>query len=284
MIHYKEVFLGNKCSNKCLFCHYRLNAYEEPDFNTIINLLEQIEGDSIALYGGEPTLRNDILRIINIAKKNGYRRIKLISNGRSLSDNHFLSQIIKEGCLLFEIKLWGSNPDLHDYLTQTPNSFLQTIQGLENLQRLSCDKFVCLRIPICKNNFTDIINIVITGINLGVNRIVLSFEDHNISLKEVIPYIKVALNVSILNRIWILTEGFPFCVMQGQEHHISEIYNKYESKIYPRTYRHHKNCQHCLYREICKGVEIEYLNKFGHTEFHPIKFSRYFEEIRSLYG
>ncbi len=284
MINYKELFLGNKCNNKCLFCHYRLTANEEPNLDTIISYLDEIEGDSVVLFGGEPTLRNDLLTIINIAKKNNYRRIKLVSNGRLLSDNQFLLQIIKAGCLLFEIKLWGSNPDTHDHLTQIPNSFFETIQGLENLQHLSCDKFICLRIPICKQNFTDIINIVIMGINLSVNRIVLSFEDCNIPLKDLIPYIKVALNISILNRIWILTEGFPFCVMQGLEHHIGEIYHGYESKIYPRTYKHHKNCQHCLYKEICKGVEIEYLNKFGHSEFNPIRFSKYFEDIRALYG
>ncbi|MGQ9571177.1 MAG: radical SAM protein [Thermodesulfovibrionales bacterium] len=284
MIHYKELFLGKHCNNKCLFCHYTLSAQEEPDLSTIITALEQIEGDSVVLYGGEPTLRNDFLKIINIAKKNNYRRIKLVSNGRQLSDNQFLLEIIRAGCLLFEIKLWGSNPDIHDYLTQTPNSFLETIQGLKNLQHLSCNKFICLRIPVCKQNFTDIINIVIIGINLGVNRIVLSFEDYSIPLKESIPYVKAALNISILNRVWILTEGFPFCVMQGLEHHIGEIYHGYESKIYPRTYKYHKNCQLCLYKEICKGVEIEYLNKFGHSEFNPIKFSRYFEDIRTLYG
>ncbi|NWF51498.1 MAG: radical SAM protein [Nitrospirae bacterium] len=284
MIRYKELFLGPKCDNKCLFCYYRLGNYEQPDFNTINNLLGQTEHDSVVLYGGEPTLRNDLFEIINIVKKNGFRRIKLVSNGRSFSNNQFLLQLIKEGCLLFEIKLWGSNPDIHDYITQTPNSFLQTINGLENLQRLSCDKFICLRILLCRQNFTDIVNMIITGINLGVNRIVLSLEDHNVPLQDLLPYIRIALNISILNRVWILTEGFPFCVMQGLEHHIGEIYHGYGSKIYPRTYKYHKNCQHCIYKGICHGVYTEYLNKFGHAEFQPIKFNRYFKEIKALFG
>jgi MoaA/NifB/PqqE/SkfB family radical SAM enzyme len=261
-----------------------LNNYEQPDFNKIKNLLEQKEEDSVVLYGGEPTLRDELLEIVNIAKKNGFRRIKLVSNGRLLSNYQFLLKLIKEGCLLYEIKLWGSNPDIHDYLTQTPNSFLQTIKGLENLQRLSCDKFICLRIPLCKQNFTDVVNIIITGINLSVNRIVLSFEDHSVPLKDILPYIRIALNISILNRVWILTEGFPFCVMQGLEHHIGEIYHGYESKIYQRTYKYHKNCQQCLYSGICKGVYTEYLDKFGYTEFRPLKFSRYFEDIKAIYG
>jgi MoaA/NifB/PqqE/SkfB family radical SAM enzyme len=284
LIRYKETFLGKQCNNKCLYCRYRLSDSEQPDFNAVTTALEQTGEDSVALYGGEPTLRSDLIRIIERARGNGFRRVKLITNGRALSDNQVLLEIVKAGCCLFEIKLWGSNPDLHDYLTQTPNSFIQTIQGLENLQRLPFDRFTCLRIPICKQNFTDIINATITGINLGVNRIVLSLEDNNLPLKDLLSYIRVALNISILNRVWILTEGLPFCIMQGLEHHIGEIYYGCDSKIYPRTHRHHKNCQHCTYQEICHGVETEYLNKFGHTEFSPIKENKYFGEIRALNG
>jgi MoaA/NifB/PqqE/SkfB family radical SAM enzyme len=284
MIKYKEIFLGNRCNNQCLYCPYRHGESIQPDLDTITTALEREEEDSVVFYGGEPTLRNDLPRIILAAQRNGYRRIKLVTNGRSFSDNQVLTQIIDAGCYLFEIKLWGSNPDLHDYLTQTPNSFLQTMQGLENLQGLSVDKFTCLRIPLCKQNFTDIINATITGINFGVNRIVLSLEDNNLPLKDLLPHVRVALNISILNRIWILTEGLPFCVMQGLEHHIGEIYSGYDTATNPRAYKHHKYCHHCMYQEICRGVEVEYLNKFGHTEFPPIKGSRYFEDIRALHG
>lgn len=284
MIRYKEIFLGKNCNNRCLYCRYRLSDSEQPDLNTVTASLEQAGEDSVALYGGEPTLRSDLIRIIDTARRNGYRRVKLVSNGRALSDNQVLLEIVKAGCYLFEIKLWGSIPDIHDYFTQTPNSFLETIQGLENLQRLPCDKFTCLRIPICKQNLADIINATITGINLGVNRIILSLEDNNLPLKDLLPHIRVALNISILNRVWILTEGLPFCIMQGLEHHVGEIYSGYESAIYPRTHSYHKNCQHCTYQGICHGVETEYLNKFGHTEFHPIEGNKYFEDIRALYG
>jgi hypothetical protein len=284
MIKYKETFLGNRCNNQCLYCPYRHGESLQPDLDTITTALERGKEDSIVFYGGEPTLRNDLPRIILTAQRNGYRRIKLVTNGRSLSDNQFLAQIVDAGCYHFEIKLWGSNPDLHDYLTQTPNSFLQTMQGLENLQGLSVDKFTCLRIPICKQNYTDMINTIITGINFGINRIVLSLQDHRLPLKDLLPHIKIALNISILNRVWILTEGLPFCVMQGLEHHIGEIYSGYDNEMNRRSYKHHKHCQHCMYQGICPGVEVEYLNRFGHAEFSPIKRSKHFEDIRALYG
>lgn len=284
MLRYKEIFLGNQCNNKCLYCLYRQKDFSHPDFKAVTTALKHGEEDGVALYGGEPTLRNDLVEIIHTAKQNGYRRIKLITNGRTFSNNQFLLKIVQAGCNLFEIKLWGSHPELHDNLTQAGGSFWQTIQGLENLQRLTLDKFICLRIPLCKQNYTDMINIITTGINFGVHRVILSLQAHNLTLKELIPHVHTAIQVSILNRVWILTEGLPFCVMQGLEHHISETYNGYESAMNPRTRKQHKYCKHCIYQEICPGIEIEYLNQFGYGEFTPVKGSKYIQDIKVLYG
>lgn len=284
MLRYKNIFLGNQCNNKCLYCPYRHKESLQPDFNALITASEKGEEDSIAFYGGEPTLRSDLSGIIAHAKRNGYRRIKLITNGRAFSNIQTLLQIVNAGCYLFEIKLWGSNPSLHDYISQVPGSFFETIQGLENLQRLSCDKFICLRIPICKQNYTDILNTVVTVINFGINRIILSFQDNNLSFKDLLPVIKYAINISILNRIWIFTEGLPFCGMKGLEHHIGEIFYGYDNTISGRTYRHHKYCKDCTYHELCPGMEAEYLNRFGEKEFSPIKEAKYFQDIRALYG
>ncbi|MEW6214815.1 MAG: hypothetical protein AB1478_06360, partial [Nitrospirota bacterium] len=75
----------------------------------------------------------------------------------------------------------------------------------------------------------------------------------------------------------------PFCVMQGLEHHIGEIYYGYNT-IPDKTYKHHKYCQDCIYQEICPGVEIRYLKQFGDIEFSPVKASIYFQDIKALYG
>lgn len=284
LLQYKEIFLGNQCNNKCLYCFYRQKDFSQPDFKALTPDLKQGDEDGITLYGGEPTLRNDLIDIIRTAKQNGYRRIKVITNGRDFSNNQFLHRIVNSGCSLFEIKLWGSHPELHDHLTQSTGSYWQTIQGLENLQRLSCDKFICLRIPLCKQNYTDIINIITTGINFSVHRIILSLQDDKLALRELISHVHTAIQVSILNRVWILAEGLPFCVMQGLEHHISEIYYGYKSAINPRSYRQHKYCNHCIYKEICPGVDVEYLNQFGYGEFTPVKGSKYIQDIKVLYG
>jgi MoaA/NifB/PqqE/SkfB family radical SAM enzyme len=252
------------------------------DISQISASLNQKEEDNVAFYGGEPMLRNDLSGIINAAKGNGYRRIKLITNGRAFSDIRFLQQVMTAGCHLFEISLWGSNPSLHDHITRTPGSFRDTIHGLENLAGHPEDKFICIRIPVCKENYSDMENTVVTALNFGINRIVLSVQDYQVSFQSVLPHIKNAINISIFNRTWVLTEGLPFCIMQGLEGHMGEIYYGWDN-IYDRIFQKHKYCGDCIYKELCPGVEAGYADRFGAEEFTPVPASKYFPNIKALY-
>jgi MoaA/NifB/PqqE/SkfB family radical SAM enzyme len=237
--------------------------------------------DNVAFYGGEPTMRDDLLEIIRAARGRRYRRIKLLTNGRTLSDFQFLRQMINEGCYLFEIKLWGSNPELHDHLTQAPGSFMETVRGLENLGGFAENRFVCMRIPVCTENYQDIENSVATSLNFGVNRIILSVQDDKMSFLSILPHIKNAINISIFNRIWILTEGMPFCAMSGLEQHMGEIY--YGWKTYGRIFKQHEYCAGCAYEKLCMGTDERYLERFGNKEFTPVIAGRHFEDIKALY-
>ncbi|OGW45131.1 MAG: hypothetical protein A2Y66_04855 [Nitrospirae bacterium RBG_13_41_22] len=282
MLRYKEIFISDQCNNNCLYCPFRQKYSSQPDLNTIIASLKQKNEDNVAFYGGEPTLRKDLLEIILAAKKNGYRRIKLLTNGRAFSDIQFLKQIVSSGCYLFEIKLWGSNPSLHDYITQMTGSFRETIHGLENLVGRPHEKFVSVRIPVCKENYADLENTVVTVLNFGINRVILSFHDYKLTFSQVLPHIKNAINISIFNRIWILTEGLPFCIMHGLENHMAEIYYGWDT-IYDRTFKHHAYCVDCIYRELCHGAEVRYLEQFGEKEFSPVIVNKYFQAIKTLY-
>ena len=282
MLRYKEIFLGGRCNNNCLYCPTSHKGSSQIDFSQIITSLSQKEDDSIALYGGEPALRNDLLEIIRAAQKNGCRRIKLLTNGRAFSGIQFLQQVINAGCYIFEIKLWGSHPSLHDYLTRATGSFWETITGLENLAGLPQDKFVCVRIPVCKENYADVENTVATALNFGINRLILSIQDYKLPFQSVLPHIKNAINISIFNRVWILTENTPFCIMQGLEQHMGEIYSGRDA-LYDRAFQQHKYCNDCIYKELCPGVEAGYLKQFGDKEFAPVTASRYFQDLKALH-
>lgn len=241
------------------------------------------EVDSIEFCGGEPTMRSDFIQIIDRARHMSFRRIKVLTNGRIFSDMQMVIKSIEAGCYLFEIKIWGSNPDIHDYITQTKGSFWQTIQGLKNLQRLPIDKFICIRIPICRQNYMDLQNIIATIIPYKINRLILSFKDSSLPIRHALSYIEKSINISILNRVWILTENIPFCVMQGLEHHIHQLYNV-DKTPYEICYEYHENCKVCIYKGVCPGVDSQYLKNFGYQEFSPVVIeSKHVQDIKKLY-
>ena len=250
--------------------------------SSVLNLLRERKEDSVLFYGGEPTLRSDFLQIVRAAKDNGYRRIKLLTNGRAFSSEDFLYKTVEAGCYLYEIKIFSFNPALHDYLSQSANSYWETIRGLENLAGLPHDKFVSIRIPVSAENYKDLENTVASVLNFGVSRIVLYLCDQNADVKSVLPHIRNAVNISIFNRTWILTEGMPFCVMQGMEQHVGEIVFGLNT-TYEKTFRHHKYCAECVYRKLCPGMEAGYLERHGDREFSPVAVGKYHQDIGRLY-
>jgi len=282
LLQYKEIFLGGRCNNNCLYCPANHKVSLPVDSNHIIASLDQDKEDNIFFYGGEPTLRNDFPEIISHARGSGYKRIKLLTNGRAFSDVRLLQQTVAVGCNIFEIKLWGSNPSLHDHMTQTQGSFWGTIKGLENLTGYPGDKFICIRIPICEENYSDMENTVVTALNFGVNRIILSIQDNKVPFQSLLPHIKNAANISIFNRTWIMIEGMPFCALQGLEEHIGEIYSGWNN-IYERIFQHHKYCTDCIFGELCPGVEAKYLSRFGDKEFSPVLTNKHFNSIKALH-
>lgn len=283
MLRYKKIFVNNQCNNHCLYCLYLNKGLLQPSFESIMAEITDKEQDGIEFYGGEPTIRSDLVSILWTAKKKGFRRIKLTTNGRAFSDIHFLQSIISAGGNIFEIKLWGSTSHLHDSITRVHGSFIETLRGLDNLTNLLEEKFICIRIPVCEQNYLDLENTVAMILGFGINRIILSYADPNLLFRKAMIHIKNAINIAILNRIWILTEGLPFCIMNGLEPHILEIYSGWNNSD-RRSFQRHKNCINCIFRELCPGIPNDYLKRFGEDEFLPVKDSKYFSDIKAIYG
>jgi MoaA/NifB/PqqE/SkfB family radical SAM enzyme len=248
----------------------------------VIESLKQKEEENVLLFGGEPTLRGDLPEIIQTARKLGYKRIKLATNGRTFADSHFLNQIMNEGCYLYEIKLWGSHASLHDKITKSVGSFWETTRGLESLASIPQDRFISIRIPLCQENCTDLENMVAISLSLGVNRIIISYQDYTLSFQDSLHHILNAIRISIFNRTWILTEGIPFCMMKGYEQHLSEIYSNCGAQ-YMREFQHHRYCRECVYQEVCPGAETRYLSAFGEAGFSPVLTKNHVDDIKALY-
>lgn len=282
MIEYRRVFIGSVCNNNCLYCPYPQK--ENRSLSHIkADLKEKGDYDSVEIFGGEPTLRNDLIEIIKFAREVGYKRIKLQTNGRILSNWNALRMLIGEGCYLFEVKVWGFNPQLFDSLTRAQGSFYETFQGIQNLVSLtssgasSVSPFVSVLIPLVKENYLYVESIARSLFPFRIDRLTFSLWDTSLPLKEALYYVQNAIEACIFSKVWSLTKGIPPCFMEGFEHHVSEfLERKFEGYVKA------KRCKKCVYDAVCPGVKEKYYKSLGEEGVEPIKKSSYVEDLRDL--
>ena len=284
MVPYKPIFLGSSCNNSCLYCNEK-NKGSQPEFRDLSeSLLQNDPIDSIELYGGEPIIRNDFFTILDAVRNRGYKRIKLVTNARACADINTAVRIIEFGCYLYEVKLHHFRADVHDFVTQVRGSLQETVQGLANLRRINTlnnapfSAFISLRIALSKKNIEDLSNIILAFIPYRIDRFILSFDDSELELSPALPHIKNALDLTILNRVWIVTQKIPPCCLRGFEHHVSELY-----QFPPGAFRKSKMCTCCPLNEVCSGLTRRYADTFGFDDLQPFDVNDpMVEDIRNL--
>ncbi|MDX1777343.1 MAG: radical SAM protein [Thermodesulfobacteriota bacterium] len=270
MVPYKPIYLGSSCNNSCLYCNTKTKGSQPEILELSESLLHNDPVDSIELYGGEPLIKKDFFSILDTARNRGYKRIKLVTNARACADINTAVRIIEFGCYLYEVKIHHFRADVHDFVTQARGSLQESVQGLANLRRINTlhntpfSAFISLRIALSKKNIEDLSHIILAFVPYRIDRFILSFDDNELELSRALPHIKNAIDLSILNRVWVITKKIPPCCMRGFEHHVSELY-----QFTPGEYRKPELCKSCPLNETCHGLTSSYADTCGFNDLLP---------------
>jgi len=282
---------GYVCNNNCLFCYEKSHIFNKTTHQIKKELRTAIKRDiySVHFDGGEPTIRPDIIEIINYAKKIGFKRITLVSNGRMFAYKDFCEKIINSGLTNLLISVLGDNPKIHDYLTQTPGSFSQLAAGLSNLKNFKNNINIGGNIVVNNINYTCLDKIVkflksfdIKWVNfICICPIGQAFENKELipRYKEAVPYLKQAIRSNASVKISI--QNIPFCLMDKYLKNIvdeADWKNKSLIKLpnekminlgvkLNRIKSTLSTCRDCIYLSKCGGVWNNYLGIFGLSEF-----------------
>lgn len=141
-----HISVGPSCNNNCIFCieerreeRFKILANQTPeDVFKMLNL--GLGYNEVMFVSGEPTLNVHLPQYIRWAKHAGFDRVGLITNGRRLAYPSYAKTLILNGLDHVVISIHGHNSRLHDALTRTKGSFLQTIKGLINLLNIRKNK------------------------------------------------------------------------------------------------------------------------------------------------
>lgn len=140
MLREIDFLITNECDNYCKFCSFNSGKKFKNELTTdevfdIIDQAEELKVEDIHFTGGEPTLRKDLLTILEYAKNNFSGGVRLISNGNSLSYDYLVA-LKNQGLESIMISIDGDE-ETHDYLRSHKGSYANVIKATKTAIELS---------------------------------------------------------------------------------------------------------------------------------------------------
>ncbi|MBC8070523.1 MAG: radical SAM protein [Deltaproteobacteria bacterium] len=137
-----HVLTGAVCNNNCIFCmeedrdgRYETNsATTDETVRWILDHHRELE--EICFTSGEPTTNPALPRWVKLARAHGVPMISIMTNGRALSYERYAKGLVAAGMNRFYISIHGHEQRLHEGLTRTPDSFAQTLAGIDVIASL----------------------------------------------------------------------------------------------------------------------------------------------------
>lgn len=146
-----------RCPLNCLHCFNNSGVADKTEVSTaeaqkIIDRLSMLGIQKIMLTGGEPTVRDDFLSLLNYAYDK-FVAISIGSNGYFIDEQFAQSLSGMERKLVFQISLDG-NEENHNRIRRNSQSFARVIKAISALT--SCGIMVSVAMTLNEHNVNDI--------------------------------------------------------------------------------------------------------------------------------
>ena len=309
-----HIALGTECNNNCIFCveadragRRIANAAMTPE--RVRSILEaHRDAEEVCFTSGEPTTRPDLPSLVRLARELGFGTVSLMTNGRRLAYPGYAAALAAAGITRLCISIHGHEPRLHDGMTRTPGSFVQTLAGLEQAARLrSVGVELHSSTVVTSRNLPTLLELVRFLRARGVDEIVLNVmqptgraEQHFARLFPRYRDIVVAFAAMLAAlgephpRVFLVdvplcaTEGLPDFnrgFVERQFHYelrrdarpepataaaLSPLERVSRDDLDRAERRKRAECSACRYEPICEGVWRIYLEQYGWEELVPV--------------
>ncbi len=155
----------NRCNMDCPICGFSLRRmgfrFDPPleYFEKVLQAVSKMRPRPVVnLFGGEPTLRDDMFDIIDIGRKYDIE-IQVTTNGLRLADEKYCRKLCEAGVGL-RIGFDGRNREIYERLRNNGNAYEQKMRTFENLKKYSRRKhtiFACAALGINDQYIADLI-------------------------------------------------------------------------------------------------------------------------------
>src|SRR5690606_21230056 len=116
-----------------------------------------------------PTIRRDLLEILEEIRDLGYPTVLLQTNGRKLARMAYARELVDRGVSLFIVSMHGATALTQDRISKSLGSFEQAVQGIRNVKQLGAK--VRTNSVVCNDNYTEIPDIADLCMDLGADHV-----------------------------------------------------------------------------------------------------------------
>lgn len=297
-VRWLEICADYRCNNRCVGC-YAVDADGSGPSMTARELVDTLAHGRargarwLWLGGGEPTLRKDLFAVVREARRQGYERVKLQTNGMLLSYPEFTRRCVDAGVTEVNFAVKGL-PETHDRLTETPGCHALLLRGIDEVRGhglpMEAD------VLVYAENAPELPEIVRTLHARGVGRFQLWLFSTAASggapdlaarmprIADVMPHLMAAVRLGLSDRPDFITSlHTPPCTVPPALHGVlfdpaalgllvanpgGHRFRLEESPIEGGQYL--AGCARCQHRPVCGGLRADYLARHGADEFRPV--------------
>lgn len=159
------IVVTNQCNCNCIMCPepFTIRQNDVVSVEKIMNLLRLIEihPQYLCITGGEPTLlKEKLFDILDVCRDRfPYTKFNLLTNARMFSYENYVKEfnMHKPQNMSIGIPIYGDNSEVHDAITDTNGSFIQSMKGIKNL--IESGNQIELRIVVSKMNYNRLVEL-----------------------------------------------------------------------------------------------------------------------------
>ena len=304
--------IGYRCNRHCICCPIEKEklTYEDLSLEEIVETVESaLRNKSISyieLSGGEPTVQKEFIRTVKYICKEKNMNLSILTNAINFSRESFLRHflyVIGSAQVKITTAIYGSTPEIHDYVANKKNSFNDSMKGLINC--MAAGLKVSIKNIIQKCNYKDLPryvefiyesfpdNVHLTFHSIDVRGIALDNKDITaVEFREANPYLELAFDRVIeFARLGhprpVKVYSIPLCTLDPYYWFFVDASSKKPTSAYrapdPKDWKNllmmdmesdsgtfFPPCQICEVERICPGMWRAYAEIYGTNHLRSI--------------
>lgn len=289
-----DVVLGYDCNLACTYCTIteamRRRALPAERVAREIDRAAARGFKDIAFTGGEPTIRPDLPALVKHARRRGFERVKVASNGLRYAHAEYLDHLVACGVDRFNVSVHAFQDEAYERTVRRAETAMLRRRAIAHLVERGLDPVADLILK--EDTYRDLRAWIADLHAQGVRRFALwlvSLTDQNRDnveqlprITDLVPHVIGALEDARRGGYEVWALHLPRCFLPGYEEHVrhpgdelvtvvtpDEVFDLKDSRLAGGVKP--EGCAGCRHFDRCPGLRPDYIARHGADEVRAVR-------------